>query len=190
MALRLYWWNVELSAAFYGPLHCLEVALRNALHDRLAPAYGRADWWDVAPLGDDGRRAVGRALGKLRRRGVVAYTADDVVAELTLGFWVSLLRRRADRTLWVPVLHAAFPGYSGRRVRLHQDLETIRLFRNRVMHYEPIHDRPLAVRHAMLYQVLGYLGPDFAARTRVLDRVPEVLAQREQICSGDRPPRF
>ena len=31
-AVRLYWWNIEISTAFYGLLHCLEVALRNALH--------------------------------------------------------------------------------------------------------------------------------------------------------------
>lgn len=190
MALRLYWWNVEVSAAFYGPLHCLEVALRNALHDHLAQAYGRPDRWDVAPLGGGGRRAVAEALGKLRRRGVVACTADDVVAELTFGFWVSSLSRRADRTFWVPVLHAAFPGYRGRRARLHRDLDTIRLFRNRVMHYEPVHDRPLIAKHSMLYQLLGYLGPEFAARARALDRVPEVLARRDEVCSGDHSPRF
>jgi hypothetical protein len=31
-ALRLYTWNTAASAAFYGPLQGLEVALRNAMH--------------------------------------------------------------------------------------------------------------------------------------------------------------
>ena len=35
-ALRLYLWNTAASAAFYGPLQGLEVALRNALHRKLA----------------------------------------------------------------------------------------------------------------------------------------------------------
>lgn len=35
-ALRLYAINIELSAAFTGPLHVFEVTLRNALHTALA----------------------------------------------------------------------------------------------------------------------------------------------------------
>lgn len=39
-ALRLYTWNTAASAAFYGPLQGLEVALRNAMHQRLAGVFG------------------------------------------------------------------------------------------------------------------------------------------------------
>jgi hypothetical protein len=189
-ALRLYWWNVEVSSAFYGPLHCLEVALRNALHDRLRQGYGRVDWWAVASLDDEGRRRIAQANAELRRRGVIGCGADDVVAELTFGFWVSLLSRRYDRRFWVPTLHRAFPSYRGRRDDLHRDLDTIRLFRNRVMHYEPIHDRPLPARHATLYRLLGYVDPDFAVEARRLDRVPEVLARRGDVCAGSHRSRF
>ena len=35
-AVRLYTWNTAVSAAFYGPLQGLEVALRNAMHRALA----------------------------------------------------------------------------------------------------------------------------------------------------------
>jgi hypothetical protein len=44
-AMRLYAWNVGVSAAFHGPLGSLEVALRNAMHLRLAALYSREDWW-------------------------------------------------------------------------------------------------------------------------------------------------
>src|SRR5687768_13055185 len=39
-ALKLYWWNLEVSAGFYAPLHCLEIGLRNALHAELAQRFG------------------------------------------------------------------------------------------------------------------------------------------------------
>lgn len=42
-AIRLYWWNVEISAAFCTPLHCLELALRNAMHERLRTRFDRVD---------------------------------------------------------------------------------------------------------------------------------------------------
>ena len=38
----LYAWNTAVSAAFYGPLQGLEVALRNAMHRRLAERLGAA----------------------------------------------------------------------------------------------------------------------------------------------------
>ena len=60
-AIRLYWWNVEISAAFYTPLHCLEIALRNALHQRLTIKFKRTDWWIVAPLHKNGPRMVKEA---------------------------------------------------------------------------------------------------------------------------------
>ena len=38
-ALQLYTWNTEMSAAFYGPLQGLEIALRNAIHQQLTRCY-------------------------------------------------------------------------------------------------------------------------------------------------------
>ena len=39
-ALQLYTWNTKISAAFYGPLQGLEIALRNAIHQQLTRCYG------------------------------------------------------------------------------------------------------------------------------------------------------
>ena len=51
-ALHLYTWNTAISAAFYGPLQGLEVALRNAMHRRLTAFYGAA-WYDNPATGLD-----------------------------------------------------------------------------------------------------------------------------------------
>lgn len=93
---------------------------------------------------------------------------DDIVAELPFGFWVSLLSRRYDRHLWVPALYKAFPGYRGTRESLRDNFETMRLFRNRIMHHEPVHHRHLAADHAKIYRLLGYMERSgrLAARVR------------------------
>jgi hypothetical protein len=44
-ALDLYIWNLQVSSAFQGPLHILEVCLRNALHFNLTLGF-TADWID------------------------------------------------------------------------------------------------------------------------------------------------
>ncbi|MEV7772224.1 hypothetical protein [Kitasatospora sp. NPDC086791] len=190
-AIRLYWWNIEVSAAFYGPLHCLEVALRNALHDALKRKFGRPDWWSIAPLDADGARLVTDAQAKCGRR--ISHrptTADDVVAELSFGFWVKLLSKRYDRTFWVPALHRAFPHGSGRRDALHRQFTTMMLLRNRISHHEPIHHRRLEADHATLFRLLGLLDADLSAEAMRLDRVPTVLKRRQDTCTGLRPPQF
>ncbi|KJE23536.1 Abi-like protein [Frankia torreyi] len=191
-AIRLYWWNAAVSAAFYGPLHCLEIGLRNALHGRLCTHYGRPDWWSVAKLADEDARKVRQAGDKLRRANTRPPTSDDVVAALTFGFWVALLSRGRsyDRTLWVPALHQAFPYYTGRRDELHRNLVTMLYLRNRVMHYEPIHHRDLGADRAKIYRLLGYLSPEAVREVELLDRIPEILARRDGIWSGDDHVRF
>ncbi|MFF2377580.1 hypothetical protein ACFVUW_24645 [Streptomyces xiamenensis] len=194
-AERLYWWNVEASAALYGPLHCLEISLRNALHHQLRAAYGRPDWWLAAPLNEGGRRLTREAGRKGRRRGPGPVAPDHVVAELNFGFWVSLLSKggrggQYDRQLWVPALHKAFPHYAGRRDELHGALDALRLLRNRVMHHEPIHHRDLALDHRMIYRVLGWISTEAAKEIQVLDRFPAVLTHRAATCGGGRSPRF
>ena len=191
-AMRLYWWNIEISSAFYGLLHCLEITLRNALHDQLRTHVGCVDWWRVAQLSNDGARKVAAAMRKLAQRGVRPISANDVVAELSFGFWVSLLSRGAayDRKLWVPTLHNAFPHYTGPRQPLHENFVTMLLLRNRIMHHEPIHHRDLAADRAKIYRLLGYLSPAMAVELEALDRVPGVLARRGDVCAGRLPARL
>ncbi|WP_436890850.1 hypothetical protein [Nocardiopsis dassonvillei] len=185
-AVNLYNWNVMVSAAFLGPLHTFELSLRNSIHNRLSAHFRQEDWWNRAPLDNEGQRLVRQAQSRFR--GSTA--PDAVVAELSLGFWTSLVARRYDRDLWVPALHRAFPGYRGPRRDLQDQLYSLRLLRNRIMHFEPIHHRHLEADHAKLYRVLSYINPEAATGIKPMDRVPEVLMVKEQMCRGDLPPSF
>ncbi|MFF4785093.1 hypothetical protein ACFY3E_27750 [Streptomyces griseorubiginosus] len=188
-AMRLYRWNVEASEALYTPLHYVELAVRNALHGCLVLEHGRPDWWVAAPLDQGGLALVETARGKCRAkererarkqgRQVRPVTVDDVVAELTFGFWATLLVSRYDRVFWVPTLHRAFPYYSGRRDKLSDDLRALVRLRNRVMHHEPIHEEDLDAEHARIYRVLAALSPDLAKMVRAGDRFRSVLDGKE-----------
>lgn len=193
-ALRLYVWNIEVSAAMFGPLHVLEVVMRNGMHQRLQVLFQRADWWNAPQVNLHG--TAGRMLDKAKERAERnkpgRYVAADVVPELTFGFWVGLLGRGNDyeTRLWRPALSKAFPGFRGRRTVLHHDLEYLRTFRNRIMHHEPIHYRHLEADHATLLRVIGQVSPEVADCIRKFDRVPEVLAKRSAVERGDLPPSF
>lgn len=186
-AIDLYWWNVTISAAFYAPLHCLEMALRNSIHQQLAVNFGRTDWWDAAPLNKSGLRIVSDTRSKLADRRARAVTDDDMVAELSFGFWVSLVSSTYHRTLWVPCLHKAFPFHRGKRGPLHRDLHTMLLFRNRIMHHEPIHHRHLEADHRTILRLLGYLSPAMAEQLKSYDQVEAVLRNRPGGSSSASP---
>jgi hypothetical protein len=83
-ALRLYAWNIEVSAAFHGLLGCLEAALRNAMSLRLAAHFGRDDWWTApgAGLHWASEKKINEARHVLIRRGR-PLTPDGIVAELS-----------------------------------------------------------------------------------------------------------
>lgn len=175
----LYRWNLQVSEAFYPALSCLEVSVRNAVNDQLQATYGRLDWWASAPLDHHDASKVRQASDDLRRRkGIDPPCADNIVAELSFGFWVSLLSRRYDRHFWVPALHKAFPGYHGDRESLRDNLQAMLMLRNRIMHHEPIHHRHLEADHAKIYRLLCYIEPEAATWLREFDRVPDVLTMR------------
>jgi hypothetical protein len=192
-AVRLYAWNIQVSAAFQAPLGCLEIEYRNALHYQLTALFGRDDWW-LAPnmlLHHTAQRIVADAVQEIRRRGE-PLTPARTVAELSFGFWVSLLGSGADyeTRLWRPTLRHAFPGYRGRRKPLHKEFDEVRRLRNRIAHHEPVHRRDLAADHEQVIRLLGYISPEYAAWVRLHDRVPEVLACRVDVCQGLLSARF
>ena len=90
-AVRLHVWNTAVSAAFYGPLQGLEVALRNAMNRSRGERFGEA-WYDDSRAGFDrgALERIGNARAKLARDG----HRDDphrIVAAMSFGFWISLL---------------------------------------------------------------------------------------------------
>lgn len=186
-AMRLYTWNTAVSAAFYGPLQGLEVAVRNAMHRELVSTYG-LDWYDNAACGFDAGtlRRIEAAKDDLRRDG---YTVDPphLVAALPFGFWVALLgrggragglgavKRNYEMTLWRPCLHRAFPHAKVGRVQAHHPLDYLRTFRNRIAHHEPIFTRHLAADYRSILTVTGWINLEAQAWIDYHSRVKEIL---------------
>lgn len=134
-AVSLYEQNVALSEMTFGLLHCLEVAIRNSMHDRLTAHFGTPRWFNVAPLSTYSRDKINAAI---QDAGGPTATPGKVVAELMFGFWTDLAAQRYHWTLWQPCLSAVFPSVRLARPLIHRRLEDIRWLRNRIAHHEPI----------------------------------------------------
>ena len=185
-AVRLYAWNTAISGAFYGPLQGLEVALRNAMHDRLTERYGPA-WYDNAKAGLD-RGAVARVAGAKSELARDGYGDDParVVAALSFGFWVSLSgsggrtdtghKANYEMTLWRPVVRGVFAHRATlTRKQAHRPLNALRTLRNRIAHHEPIFLRNLNVDYQRILDVVGWISAETRSWIEHHSRVPEVM---------------
>lgn len=162
VALELYAWNAQVSAALLAPLHVCEIAMRNAVSEVLEAVYGAGWPWDPTfaaslPAGGslyDHRRE----LLTISRRHPLS--AGKVIADLSFMFWQSMFTRRFDGRLWQPHLRTALPNLSPRgpimplRKKLYDELDAIRKLRNRIAHHEPIFTRNLAADFATLTELV------------------------------------
>jgi hypothetical protein len=193
-ALRLYAWNIEISAALWGPLSVLEVLLRNAIHDRMK--LDRVDaWWTLTYLAPKEQGTVDRAIEKAREVTGYEPDADHVVGATSFGFWVGLTgaghggRGAAtdyETKIWQPRLRHAFPhlGEGGRK-QLHADLQRIKTLRNRIAHHEAIFESPHQDLTRLIIQLAGYVNADVANFISECERVDTVVARRDgAITSG------
>lgn len=148
LAKRMYRANMAISEAFSPLLSAFEVCLRNQINHHLTRHFGRRDWilsersgfMSDQSLGPSFkmREEVRRAERKLHndRRAV---TGATVLAEQTMGFWVSMFEPGHYRLLRGIPIHAfkTLPPRHGRN-EISNKLHAIRMFRNRVYHNEPI----------------------------------------------------
>ena len=176
-----------MSAAFYGPLQGLEVALRNAMHRQLDRCYG-ARWYDnPAARFDMGCRGrIAAAKEEVVRDGH-SVTPCRVLATLSFGFWIALLgsggrvdstgrKANYEMTLWRPALRGAFPFRTPlTRKQAHGPLDDLRKLRNRIAHHEPIFARRLSRDYEIILEVTGWISPATQAWIERCSRVSTLL---------------
>ena len=79
-------------------------------------------------------------------------------------------------TLWRPCLHLAFPHTRASRAQVHQPLDYLCTFRNRLAHHEPVFARHLEADYASILTVTGWICPKtrdwIAHHSRIADTAP------------------
>lgn len=118
------------------------------------------------------------AIRHISQRGEMV-TPDKIVAELTFGFWVTLLNSEYELTLWKG-LRLAFP-YMPKKDRKRKNVSSpcnaLRKLRNRVFHHESIcWDLDyISGIHSRLVQVLGWMNQDMPGWLEGVDNFNKVV---------------
>lgn len=139
----------DISGSFYPLIQMVEVGLRNAINTIAIDQYGSDRWFDHIPTTEKSRTAVQYATRKAQDECATP-TAHDIVARLTLGFWVYMLDadyRNSNNPsyLWTPEnKKKAFPnaknpwGNDLSVSAIFDELQKLLKLRNRLFHHEPI----------------------------------------------------
>ncbi len=120
----------------------MEVALRNALDNYLSNKISN-NWYEEDFLTQDSKIKVNQAIALLNRRKE-RISKEKIIAELSFGFWVNLFKKPYDKKLRINDIILIFPNLPKRNEKLinrqilFKKLNHIRIFRNRIFHYEKV----------------------------------------------------
>lgn len=161
-ALRLYQWNSLISQSFYVYIQSWEICLRNKLNNFLTWKFGLSWPYDerraVRNLkADDQRRIRDCRQRQEASRKLAPAPTNAIVADLSAGFWVSLLSSKYDVPYaWRHNLQRVFPNDPALdRVATWEICANALTLRNRIAHHEPIYDLPLQLRHGDLQRTVS-----------------------------------
>lgn len=182
IALELYIWNARIGGAFHLSIQATEVALRNRISRTLATVYG-PNWWrdqNYLTITDDYRKTDIATVEKRIRDRCYRLDTDQVVAELSFGFWVGMLQGQYNQGIWGAHLNTAFPAMpvGTTRSAIHQSVKEISHFRNRISHHEPLVKANLSQKHSDVLKLLSWLCPSTANWIRKHSEVPALLRQK------------
>ncbi|MFJ4674043.1 hypothetical protein [Kitasatospora purpeofusca] len=193
-AVDLYRWNMSASGAAYEALHLVEVVVRNAIHTELEAWHAKqgngASWLtapppvltskakdDLVKAEEQARRSIEKRCRRLRIAPVPAPNPDDVVAQLTFGFWRYMVARRYTHNLWLNAIRFSFPGAPNLQ-SVEKPLIQLHALRNRIAHLEPIHSEDLRARRREMLQIVGYVDPRVQSWFSTVERVQEAINTR------------
>lgn len=181
-------WNQKISGALLADIGHVEVALRNMLHSQLSTRHTKRDQqgsWLDDPSGELARMGGPLILSRIEsaraqvRKVKPRISESDLIAELSLGFWLSLFSSKF-RGLQ-PDLISGLNGLDGRNVRSVSALfSRFRTLRNRLAHNHRVIHRDLVADWALILQVAGVIHQVLAREIQRMSEAPRLIHEFNQ----------
>lgn len=142
-AITLFTHNLELSCQLYKILQIFELSTRNIFNDFLMKRYGY-DWINRKDIlsGNNGKNT--KLINdieaiKFNFKNEIkknSYNNNDIISNLSLGFWVNLLSFDNNDKIWQPSLKKIFDCYD--RIVIQDIFRDVKDIRNRIAHHETV----------------------------------------------------
>ena len=170
-----YLMNIKFSRDFYIPLSIVEVSFRNSLNQFYTEKIGE-NWLEQnSILQPNAQKSISNSKNILKQQKKII-SQDNLIAELSFGFWVKLLTKVYSRYLRYNDLKQIFPNLPSKKDKsinrhfIFTKLNNIRLFRNKVFHHDKIISK-VEYQNMMdeIYEVLGYFDDKIVKITKELN---------------------
>lgn len=179
-ALRLYVWNGHLCEAFYLPIQIAEVCSRNTILAALSAKHGN-EWFErgafLCTLPERLKNELSGVIRDERQAHGSALTTNHIVSGLSFGFWVHLMTKNYEGVFWPAYFQTCFPNKPKDVTRrmLHEKLERLRTFRNRIAHHKPIFDHSPKAEYQSLMETIEWICRETHWFTRQISRVDQTI---------------
>ena len=185
LAVKLYQHNAELSGSLFLPLNVTEVTLRNAINKAFQNQFGN-NWYNEQKFI---RQIDKKTNGKLKSvigvlKGKNMYNHNQVVANLSFGFWVDAFDEKRFHRFWRDNVNKTFPNWKEKfpnkktqdmRDEIRNIINPIRELRNRIAHHEIILNRNVKDVHQNMIQLTALICKETAKWIEQNSKVNEVL---------------
>ena len=159
-AIKLFVYNLKLSSELYKLIHVFELSTRNIFDIFLSKRYDR-NWINRNDLltGNNGKNNkliidISNAKNNCKNKK----NKDDIISNLSLGFWVNLLSSSNNDKIWQPSLRKMFFGYN--RNEIHDIFMNIKDIRNRIAHHETIFNKKIDKTKSNILLILKIYSND------------------------------
>jgi len=183
-ACQLHDYNSLLSSALWELISAVELSLRNTIARQLSlntfKSVGDEKWLTSkdSPLRIQSERVAKElddAMFRIQKTGK-PISESRVIAELSLGFWASLVSKRFV-FLWPDLL----PGFRGAKTRnqrvVAEHIDKLRILRNKIGHHHSIVQLDLHTELQSIFELAEMLDPQFRKWLQHRDRVSALIAE-------------
>ena len=180
--------NIVLSEAMIPTLHYFEICLRNRI-DQVIKKCFTSDWLISPPhqliISDQDIKKIEGIASKVRRENKREPLHDDIVAQMTFGFWCSFFHRKYDPAIWhrkdaVKIIFPNLPRANRKRTYIEARILAIKEIRNRIAHHEPVWNRKVSIiiAHTMCYELIQGMSKDAVEMLKTIDRFSAVYQKQ------------
>ena len=164
LALDRYTQDLGTANALLLWIHLVEVGLRNALVNQLAQSFAieSADWpTAIEPLlvaKDKTSLDVAKKRITNNRKDI---TPDRMTEALPMTFWVNLLAKHYETSIWTPSLRKAFVNlHKPNRAQVHDRAYEIYQLRNHLAHQGLVGSNDLARLTNLMSEFISWFSPE------------------------------
>ena len=185
--LSKYHSNIMLSEAMIPTLNYFEICLRNRI-DNVIQKYFGTNWLINNPsnliISKKDLDKINDITHKFLKERKIQPSHDDVVAQMTFGFWCSFFHKKYDPILWhkkdaIKMLFPYLLRSNRTRAYIEQKILKIKHVRNRIAHHEPIWNNKIPINeiYSMCQELINAMSQNAGMFLQKIDRFPRVYKE-------------